>query len=372
MHTQQAYCARVYRQQFSFIDLTDDQCLPRLRFRKYIVRELCNLLRPDLPPQTSLRTALSVTTKVTIALNFYATGSFQSATANILNISQFSTHRSIRQVTDAFYKRRSDYISFPMSREKQMKRQTGVVRTAGFPRVQAAIDCTHVTFKAPQANAEMFINRKGFHSLNVQLVCDHRRKILAVDARYPGSSHDAFILQQTGVFSGPNQNYGWLLGDKGYPLCTWLLTLLRIPRTVAQHAYNDSHSATSCIIEQCIGILKHRFHCLDCSGEVLQYLPEQVSQVVVVCCMLHNLAIMRSQPLGDEPPIVPEEEDQEEEVQEKDDDEEGDQDEGRRPPKRRRRHPTLQGKCKPVSLLLVSDEFMAISPFIFAFPWPSQ
>uniref|UniRef100_UPI00398F6829 putative nuclease HARBI1 n=1 Tax=Pristiophorus japonicus TaxID=55135 RepID=UPI00398F6829 len=248
-----------YRRPFSFLELSDEQCVRRLRFRKDIVRELSNVLRQDLKPHIRLRTALSVATKVTIALNFYATGSFQSATADISNVSQLSTHRSIRQVVDALYKRRLQYISLPMTREKQVERRAGFVRIAGFPRVQRTIDCSHVRLRVPQNHPEIFVNRKGYNSLNIQLLCDHQRRILAVDARYPGSSHDSFILRQSSVptlFSGPNQDCGWLLRDKGYALSTWLLTPLSNPRTAGEHAYSDVHSATRCIIEHCIGIIK--------------------------------------------------------------------------------------------------------------------
>uniref|UniRef100_UPI00398F1EE5 putative nuclease HARBI1 n=1 Tax=Pristiophorus japonicus TaxID=55135 RepID=UPI00398F1EE5 len=211
-------------------------------------------------------------------------------------------------MTDALYKRRWNYISFLMTREKQLEQQTRFVRIAGFPKIQGTIDSTHVTLRVPQNNPEMFRNCPGFHSLRVQLVCDHHRKIMAVDARYPGSSHDAFILHQTGVpgvFAGPNQDGGRFLGDEGYPLCTWLLTPVRNPSIAAQQSYNDSHSATRCLIEQCIGILKQRFCYLDHSGGVLQYSPERVSLFVLICCMLHNLAIMRAQPFEDEPAVPP-------------------------------------------------------------------
>uniref|UniRef100_UPI00398E71EA putative nuclease HARBI1 n=1 Tax=Pristiophorus japonicus TaxID=55135 RepID=UPI00398E71EA len=252
-----------------------------------MLRELCNLRHPDLQPQTRLRIALSIETKLTIALNVYATGSFQSATADISNISQFSAHRSIHQVTDPLHRRRLQYISFPMSREKQVERQAVFVRIAGCPRVQGAIGCTHVALRAPQTHAEMFINRKGIHSLNVELVCDHQRKIMAVDARYPGSSHDVFILRQgrvPTVLSGPNQDCGWLL---------------EVPLP----------------------------------GGVLQYSPERVSIFIIVCCMLHNPAIMRGQSLRVDPAVAPQEEAQEEE------EEKEDQEACRRPPRRHHRHP---------------------------------
>uniref|UniRef100_UPI00398F7083 putative nuclease HARBI1 n=1 Tax=Pristiophorus japonicus TaxID=55135 RepID=UPI00398F7083 len=292
-----------------------------------MLRELCNVLRPDLEPHTRLRTALSIETKVTIARNFYTTGSFQSATADISNISQFSAHRSIWQVTDALYKRS---LSFLMTREKQVEWQAGFVQISGFPRVQGAIDCTHFGLRAPQNHPEIFVNRKGFHSLNVQLVCDHQHRIRADNARYPGSSHDSFILRQSSVptvFSGPNQDCGWLLGDKGYPLSTWLLTPLQNPRTAGEHAYNNAHSATRCIIEHCIGILKQRFRCLDQSGGALQYSPEWVSIFMVVCCMLHDPAVMREQPLEVNPAVPPQEEEEEkEEVQEEEEEEVKNQD----------------------------------------------
>uniref|UniRef100_UPI00398F69B9 putative nuclease HARBI1 n=1 Tax=Pristiophorus japonicus TaxID=55135 RepID=UPI00398F69B9 len=292
------YRQRVYRQQFSYMDLTDDQCLQRLQFRKDLVTVLRNLLQSDLQPQTRLRTPLTIVSKVTIALNFYATGSFQAAKVGISNISQFAMHSPIRQMTNALFKMRRDYISFPMSRVKQLERQTGFVHIAGFPKVQDAIDYTHVALRAPQ-NTKMFRNRKGFHSFTVQLMCDHNRNIMAVDALCPGSSHNAFILRQI---------------------------------------------ATRCIIEQTIRILKRRFR-LDRSGGVPQYLPERVSLFVVVCCMLHNLAIMRPQPLEDEAAVPPAEEHQEEEEAQEHDAQaeeeealEEDHDAGRRPRKSWCRH----------------------------------
>uniref|UniRef100_UPI00398E8E5B putative nuclease HARBI1 n=1 Tax=Pristiophorus japonicus TaxID=55135 RepID=UPI00398E8E5B len=259
----------MFRQQFSDRDMNDDQCLRRLRFRKDIMTELCNILQAELESQTLVMTALSVASKVTFALNFYATGSFQAATVDMFNISQFATYTSIREITDALYWRKANYISFPMTREKQLERQTAFLRITDFPRVQGVIDCTHLALGAPQQTPEQFRNRKGFLSLNVQLVCDHNRKIMEVDARFPGSSHDSFILHQSSLprlFTGTNEDCGWLLGDKGYALSTWLMTPLRNPRSAGQVAYNESLTATRSIIEHTFGILKQRFRCLDHSG----------------------------------------------------------------------------------------------------------
>uniref|UniRef100_UPI00398EE029 putative nuclease HARBI1 n=1 Tax=Pristiophorus japonicus TaxID=55135 RepID=UPI00398EE029 len=236
------------------------------------------------------------------------------------------------------YRKRADYISFSMTSDHQLEHQAGFMCIACFPRVQGVIDCTHVALRASHQATEQFRNCKGFLSLNVQLVCDHNCKIMHVDARYPDSAHKSFILRQSSVphiFTGPNEHCGWLLGDKGYALTTWLMTLLRNLRTEGQVAYNENLTATRVIIEHTIGILKQRFRFLDHSGGELQYSPEHVSIVEVVCCMLHNLAIMKAQTLEDDAAVAPvqEKEEEEKEAQEEE------QEVGWQPRRRRRPHP---------------------------------
>uniref|UniRef100_UPI00398F3316 putative nuclease HARBI1 n=1 Tax=Pristiophorus japonicus TaxID=55135 RepID=UPI00398F3316 len=233
--------------------MSEEQCLRRLRFRKEVVTELCYLLRTYLAADTSIRTSLSVAMKVTVALNFYATGTFESPVGDKCNSSQFAIHCCICQVTDALYGKRLDYIKFSMSREDKD-------------------ECN-----------------RGF-----------------------ASCHDAFILWETSVpqlFKPPHVGCGWLLGNKGYGVAP-----LRNPTIPAEQRYNTSYTTTQAIIEQTIGILKQRFPCLDRSGGALQYSPDRVSMITDVCRMLHNLAIMRAQPLmaGMDDPSQEEDDDAEE------------------------------------------------------------
>ncbi|XP_049445652.1 uncharacterized protein LOC125896823 [Epinephelus fuscoguttatus] len=54
--------------------------------------------------------------------------------------------------------------------------------------------------------------------------------------------------------------------------------------------YNKAHIRTRNIVERTFGILNSRFRCLDRTGGALLYRPEKVAQIVVTCCMLHNIA----------------------------------------------------------------------------------
>ena len=62
--------------------------------------------------------------------------------------------------------------------------------------IVGAIDCTHVRlYGAPMGDDEyVFVNRKGFHSLNVQMICSAKYKVTNIVARWPGSTHDSAIL----------------------------------------------------------------------------------------------------------------------------------------------------------------------------------
>lgn len=80
----------------------------------------------------------------------------------------------------------------------------------------------------------------GVYSINVQLVCDAKYRILNAVARWPGSTHDSRILQESrlGHAFRNDELDGILLGDSGYALKPWLMTPILNPRTAAEEAYN--------------------------------------------------------------------------------------------------------------------------------------
>jgi len=69
-----------------------------------------------------------------------------------------------------------------------------------FPGVIGAIDCTHVRIICPnKENAMAFVNRLQFYSINVEAVCDSDAFITNIIARWPGSTHDSRIFENSNI-----------------------------------------------------------------------------------------------------------------------------------------------------------------------------
>ncbi|CAF1239650.1 unnamed protein product [Didymodactylos carnosus] len=137
---------------------------------------------------------------------------------------------------------------------------------------------------------ERYVN---YHSINCQVACDHNLMIRSTIVRWPGSTHDAFILGQSSIAASLSNGIygdGWLLGDSGYPLRAWLLTPFNDPTTAAQRRYNRALKSARSTIERAFGVLKARFCCLDRSGGGLQFTPERCVKIILSCMYLRNLA----------------------------------------------------------------------------------
>uniref|UniRef100_A0A9J7Z0A2 Putative nuclease HARBI1 n=1 Tax=Cyprinus carpio carpio TaxID=630221 RepID=A0A9J7Z0A2_CYPCA len=259
-------CAyRVFRDREDFLAHDDDWLMSRFRFPRAILLELCSELRPVLERPSRRNHVLCVPVQVLTTLGHLATGTFQRELADRSGMLQSSLSRVMPYVWDAIVGMAPRYICFPYTQAEQANIKMQFAAIAGFPNVIGAIDCTHVAIKAPSENEFAFVNRKHFHSLNVQIICDAH---ISVGNRL-----------QTGAVRD-----GWLLGDSGYPLRTWLLTPLTRPQTEQERRYNEK------VVERTIGLLKGRWRCLDRSGGTVLYSPTKVWRIVVACAVLHNIA----------------------------------------------------------------------------------
>ncbi|KAM7315742.1 putative nuclease HARBI1 [Ixodes scapularis] len=245
---------RVFRDRLNPLEEFDEDALQqRFRFGRAGIMFLAETLRPDLERSTRRSCALSAEQQVIVALQFYATGNFLITAGDYVHVQE--------QFFDV----------------------------AGLPCVVGAVDGTHIRIQGPRVHEEVYVNRHLYHSINVQVVVDASCRIRNVVARWPGSTHDSRIFTEStlsvklddGVYDGLS------LGDSGNTCQPWLMTPFLSPSSAAEVRYNTAHTTTRCIVERTIGQLKRRFHCLHAE---LRMEPSRCCDIIVACCVLHNLA----------------------------------------------------------------------------------
>lgn len=162
----------------------DNEFLTRYRFSKktflYVHTLVANAIKPK-----DLNRGLAVTSEqqLLIALRYYATGAFQIVCGDLVGITQPTVCNIIKRVTHAIAKLASKYIKMP---NESARVQTARKFNDAYqlPRVMGLIDGTHIPCQSPGGdNAELFRNRKGFFSVNCQVVTDADLKIIDIVAR---------------------------------------------------------------------------------------------------------------------------------------------------------------------------------------------
>lgn len=290
---------RVYRPRLNvFDDLSDIEFFNRYRFSKEVTAQLCDMLSPNLERDTHRSMSLSVELIVCTALRYYSQGGYLPIIGDLHGISDRSASRAIHIVSKQLTEQHEAFITWPTPANMQ-DTKTQFYNYCGFPKVVGAVDGCHIRTRAPSLPdiEKSFVNRKGWHSINCHIVCDFNLRIFDICPRFPGSSHDAFILNQ----SNTKQNFhtfnnAWLLGDSAYPQLRWLMTPFDNPTTLGQMRYNSAHKKGRSCIERCNGIFKSRFRCLSQS---LNFSPSKNSNIIFACACLHNYAIRHDQPLPD-------------------------------------------------------------------------
>ncbi|XP_071963309.1 putative nuclease HARBI1 [Antedon mediterranea] len=239
---------------------------------------------------TNRNNAVPPVLQVCTALRFYASGSMHNISGDLSGIHESTACRIVRQVSLALQRHMNEYVFFPMDAASIRETKIKFHDISGFPNVIGAVDGTHVRIQAPTVDEFVYVNRKGYHSLNIQVVCDANMRFTNCVVRWPGSTHDSRIFRESGLgvaFENGEMPEGYLLGDSGYALRPFLLTPFINPITREERRYNNVHSITRSIVERTIGAWKRRFRCMH---EENRMQPHRTCAVVAATMVLHNMA----------------------------------------------------------------------------------
>lgn len=243
---------------------------------------------------------------VLVTLRYFATGNFLQTVGDFVGIEKGTASRIIWKVTRAIAGLYHQYIRMPETQPEFRSNSQKFYSVARFPKCIGAIDCTHVKIISPGGNnAEIFRNRKGFFSFNVQAICDSNCLFQDVVCRWPGSTHDSQIFSNSYIRArferGDFEDYT-LVGDSGYAIKNYLITPLSNPVTRQEQLFNESQIRTRNCIERTFGQWKRRFPILAFG---IRLKVEKVEAVVIATAVLENIAKLLNEP---DPPNNEEEE----------------------------------------------------------------
>ncbi|KAL0868279.1 hypothetical protein ABMA27_007809 [Loxostege sticticalis] len=278
---------------------SDADFITSFRLTRALFEELCCEVIPLLPPKKNTR-SIDPVTKILSALSFYARGCYQGAVAKDMDapMAQQKVSKCLRQVTDVLNLPQivRKYVRFPQNTSERNIIKRGFYDKYQLPAVCGCIDCTHIALIRPHIHEERFFNRKGYHSLNVQVICDVENKILNLDASYGSATHDSFIWHNSPVKEHfetlcRQGERAFLLGDSGYPLREFMMIPVEgASEDSPEGRYNAVQKSARCTIERTFGILKGRWRCL-LSARELHYSPQTAGKIIIACAVLHNMCI---------------------------------------------------------------------------------
>ena len=180
--SQLRYC-RIYQDRDKIEDFFDDLLKERFRMNKSTEFFVIDLLKDDIKISRVRIYCLSPIDQVLMALRYYGSGSYQNTIGDAGSISKSSVSRSITDVTMALNIHLNDFVHFPNHNVLQQNKQIFFNRH-NFPGVIVAIDETHIRLYTCE-NQDSYRCRKGFLSINCQVVCGPDAKIYDVVARWP-------------------------------------------------------------------------------------------------------------------------------------------------------------------------------------------
>lgn len=283
---------RVYRDRFDINDYSDEELFERIRLQRDSFTELVNRLSPHLPNSSFRNKSISKRQQVYIALRFYATGGFLQLVGDAFGVHKSSVCRIVHKVTDALIALVPELIT-PQHYYSEANANFFIAK--GLPNVVGSVDGTHIEILAPKDFEQEYVNRKGYHSINTQIVGTGDLLITDIVADWAGGTHDSRVLTNSAVyraFEGDDFGRSILLADQGYGLRSWLFTPInRNNLNQSETRFNRAHKSARCSIERLIGVWKKRWNCLN--GMRME--PQKAARIIVACAVLHNFVTLRGE-----------------------------------------------------------------------------
>ncbi|XP_050803907.1 uncharacterized protein LOC127048279 [Gopherus flavomarginatus] len=270
----------------------DSQWLRNFSMHKGTFMELCDLLSPALKRQnTKMRAALRVERRVAIALWKLAMPDSYRSVGNQFGVGKSTVGAAVMQVAKAI-------IKLLLRKVVTLGNVQVIVdgfAAMGFPNCGGVTDGTHIPILAPEHQGTQYVNRKGYFSMVLQALVDHKGCFTNIHVGWLGMVHDARVFRNTTLFKRLQQENYFpdqkitvgdvempvvILGDPAYPLMPWLMKPYTGSLDSSPELFNYRLSKCRMVAEYAFGRLKARWRTLLTRSDLSQ---TNVPFVIAAC-----------------------------------------------------------------------------------------
>ncbi|XP_075538681.1 uncharacterized protein LOC142573058 [Dermacentor variabilis] len=265
---------------------------------RYIV-ESC---RSDLQRVDTVMTeAISVEKRVAVALYRLCSTAEDRTISELFSLGRSTVNKIYKEFCAAVLRNLEEaWIKMPAPADIEDHMREFFAMTE-FPQGVGALDGCHFPVSPPKEHASDYHNYKGWYSMILLAVVDHRYRFCYTNVGSPGRCHDAFVygrsalrkLVESDSFQHPTAAIEGvhvlpiILCDQAFSLtCNLQKPYANALPNTPEHAFNYNLSKSRRIVENAFGRMKARFRFvmkrMECSLDTARL-------VIRACCVLHNV-----------------------------------------------------------------------------------
>lgn len=274
---------------------------------------ICTLVKAEMMAKPSNFTDLNgkplcLEDRVAIALRRLSSGESLSAVGDSFGTNQSTVAQLTWRFVEAMEEGAIHHLQWPSTETEMKKIKSKFEKIRGLPNCCGAIDTTHIkmVLSTVDNSNEVWYDKEKNHSMILQTIVDPEMRFLDIVTGWPGSLSDSLMLRNSSFFKlceeGKRLNgktiklqektelREYIAGDVGFPLLPWLLTPHQ-GKNLSEYkvSFNKRHIATRMVAQRALARLKDTWKIID--GMMWRPDKNKLPRIVLVCCLLHNIAI---------------------------------------------------------------------------------
>ncbi|VDP62311.1 unnamed protein product [Heligmosomoides polygyrus] len=287
---------RHFRPRLSPLDVLDDHAFrQRFRISRRGFQFVLGIIEEDLSPKTMRSHSLSSAQKLRIFLETIGSSSLQRTTAITLGCSQSTVSRVVGEVSEVFWERRKEFITWPTDEERvAMSRRYSTKFVSRKSVFISALQILRSVWNHKYCSCYRRHTLKIIAPTEREDCCVNRSKVHMVERHLPRENARFKVFPSDGLYEDLQRGgkRDVLLGDSAYHLEQFLLKpYLGDGRTEAL-CFTEALQKGRVCVERAFCALKRQFLALHAE---LQYNPTTAGKIINAAMCLRNLCILTNE-----------------------------------------------------------------------------